>query len=301
MTASFKHLFSGHSFVAPIATLTFVNVIYSRNTRRTSSCDEKLGDERFYEFCPKSQVYQPKRFYPAWDYNWDGKQKDMVKNGVTKHIILVRHGQYDESVKEDEKRILTPLGRRQAHLTGERLKEMIGGIDDKFKALPVCAIHVSGMARAKETASIMSSHLPQYIERSQPDELLNEGIPAQIIPSRPELDIEDDLAKNGARIEKAFQKYFHRSTDKMSKQNHSNKNDKHEVEIIVCHANVIRYFFCRALQLPPEAWLRFITYNCSLTYVMIKPSGTVSCRMLGDIGHLGYGHSTFSQNHGFVP
>ena len=125
--------------------------------------------------------------------------------------------------------------------------------------------------------------------------------PAPIIPSRPELDIEEDLAKNGKRIEQAFQKYFHRSTDETSKKTHCNNNEKHEVEIIVCHGNVIRYFFCRALQLPPEAWLRLSTYNCSLTYLMIKPSGTVSCRMLGDIGHLGYAHSTFSHNHGFIP
>ena len=75
---------------------------------------------------------------------------------------------------------------------------------------------------------------------------------------------------------------------------------QHEFEIIVCHANVIRYFLCRALQIPPEAWLRLCTFNCSLTYLTIRPgTGTVSCRMLGDIGHLGIEHSTFSMHHGF--
>ncbi len=91
-------------------------------------------------------------------------------------LLYQRHGQYDETFKEDEKRILTPLGRQQAHLTGERLKEMISGIDDKFKAVPVGVIRVSNMTRAKETASIISSHLPDYIERAEPDELLNEGM-----------------------------------------------------------------------------------------------------------------------------
>lgn len=127
--------------------------------------------------------------------------------------------------------------------------------------------------------------------------------PAQIIPSRPELDIEEDLAKNGARIEKAFQKYFYRKTSDIKKSGITSDKtlgNKHEFEIIVCHGNVIRYFFCRALQLPPEAWLRMSTFNCSLTYLMIKPNGRVSCRMLGDIGHLGYSHSTFSMYHGFV-
>lgn len=77
------------------------------------------------------------------------------------------------------------------------------------------------------------------------------------------------------------------------------EREKHEFEIIIGHANVIRYFFCRALQLPPEAWLRLCIFNCSLTYFTIRPTGTVSCRMLGDIGHLGYDHSTFSMHHGF--
>ena len=74
---------------------------------------------------------------------------------------------------------------------------------------------------------------------------------------------------------------------------------QHEFEIIVCHGNVIRYFFCRALQLPPEAWLRLCVFNCSLTYFTIRPTGTVSCRMLGDVGHLPYDLCTFSMHTGF--
>jgi len=54
-----------------------------------------------------------------------------------------------------------------------------------------------------------------------------------------------------------------------------------------------------ALQLPPEAWLRYCPFNCSLTYLTIRPTGTVSCRMLGDIGHLPYNASTFSGHHGY--
>jgi len=90
--------------------------------------------------------------------------------------IRKRHGQYDETFKEDEKRNLTELGRKQAHLTGQRLAEMIQGVDDKFKPLPVGTIRVSDMTRAKETASIISEHLPGYIRRTEPDPLLNEGM-----------------------------------------------------------------------------------------------------------------------------
>jgi serine/threonine-protein phosphatase PGAM5 len=75
--------------------------------------------------------------------------------------------------------------------------------------------------------------------------------------------------------------------------------ENHEFEIIVAHGNVIRYFFCRALQLPPESWLRLCTLNCSLTYFTVRSSGTVSCRMMGDCGHLEPSETTFSMHHGF--
>jgi serine/threonine-protein phosphatase PGAM5 len=120
------------------------------------------------------------------------------------------------------------------------------------------------------------------------------------------------------RIEEAFQKYMYRANlaediarlvrndnlhdaeEESIKKDKLKPNDQHEFEVIVCHGNLIRYFFCRALQLPPEAWLRMSTFNCSLTYLMIKPTGDVTCRMLGDIGHLGPEHSTFSMKHGFA-
>lgn len=44
---------------------------------------------------------------------------------------------------------------------------------------------------------------------------------------------------------------------------------EHQYELVVCHMNVIRYFVCRALQLPPEAWLRFRGDNCGLTEIIV--------------------------------
>ena len=187
------------------------------------------------------------------------------------------------------------------------------------------------MARAKETADIISSQLDSYseidtVERTDPDPLLNEGRPCHHIPGgKASSTVIQKTDDNHERIETAFKKYFYRSdpplpdskdetiedAEKDSEfESDSSKNlestemklksnPKHEFEIIVCHANVIRYFLCRALQLPPEAWLRLCVFNCSLTYLTIRPTGSVSCRMLGDIGHLGYDHSTFSMHHGF--
>lgn len=58
----------------------------------------------------KRQLYFPKIPYPLWDYNWDGRmtpettleaqsQDDDEPIGTTRHIILVRHGQYEERFK----------------------------------------------------------------------------------------------------------------------------------------------------------------------------------------------------------
>ena len=79
------------------------------------------------------------------------------------------------------------------------------------------------------------------------------------------------------RIEAAFRKYFHRAEP---------EQEKDSFEVIVCHANVIRYFICRALQLPPEAWLRISLKHASLSWVTIRPSGKVSIRGVGEAGHM---------------
>lgn len=72
---------------------------------------DEEGD--YYGLFPKRQLWQPNLEYPLWDSNWDGKEppstgdddedrrqmRKIRKNGVTRHIILIRHGQYDERFK----------------------------------------------------------------------------------------------------------------------------------------------------------------------------------------------------------
>ena len=64
----------------------------------------------FHHLFPRRQLWQPAVEYPLWDGNWDGRQpapledpdeerrrtRMIRKEGVTRHIILIRHGQYDE-------------------------------------------------------------------------------------------------------------------------------------------------------------------------------------------------------------
>jgi hypothetical protein len=67
----------------------------------------------YYGLFPARQLWHPKLDYPLWDKNWDDRHPESTgdseedrrffrhlrKNGVTRHIILIRHGQYDESSK----------------------------------------------------------------------------------------------------------------------------------------------------------------------------------------------------------
>ncbi|GMH54139.1 hypothetical protein TL16_g01612 [Triparma laevis f. inornata] len=337
---------------------------------RVASCDDSgSGDKETYYNFPTSQKFNPKVEYPLWDHDWDGKKEVKAPSrskGVTRHIIMVRHGQYDETFKEDEKRILTPLGREQAAATGKRILELmnnVGGVEGG--KINVKLVHSSAMARAVETCDIIVDEIQkggEKVVRTEPDEGLNEGRPCHVIPYGSKCMSEKAILKDGPRIEGAYKKYFWRETktveegeggvegkvkekgkgeeggvktSQMVEEESRGRLDSvisgligggvggvgggggggggdnpaadatvapppsnHEFEIIVCHGNVIRYFFMRALQLPPEAWLRLCTFNCSLAYFTVRCTGGVSCRSLGDIGHLEPRLLTFSGHHG---
>ena len=182
-------------------------------------------------------------------------------------LYLVRHGQYanSETSKDDAQHTLTALGREQALQTGRRLAALLG--DTRVRR-----ITHSTMARAAETAALVSQALPGV--PLQPCALLREGAPARPEPDtwRPK---ERDVWVDGARIEAAFREHIHRSEG----------GEGPDVEVIVCHGNVIRYCVLRALQLPPEAWLRLGLVNGSITKVVCRPDGHVSVHCVGDAGH----------------
>ncbi|OQR74096.1 serine/threonine-protein phosphatase Pgam5 [Tropilaelaps mercedesae] len=224
-----------------------------------------------------------------WDYNWDQRDpcscvRPLKKPGdpveenkqnlaiearqprAHRHIILIRHGQYLDMKDTDEERVLTSLGREQAELTAMRLKAM---------GHPFKRIVSSTMARAMETTDIICQHVSGPREEC---EFLREGAPCPPEPKvsswQPE---ERKFFQDGARIEAAFRRYFHRADPQQKEESY---------ELLVCHANVIRYFICRALQLPPEAWLRFSLRHASITWLTISPKGIVSVRCIGEAGYM---------------
>jgi hypothetical protein len=192
----------------------------ARQEQQPKESEEPLFNGQF----PARQLFIPSKPYPLWDENWDGRElritadssqplenKELLryirKYGVTRHIILIRHGQYDETYRDDDKRILTPLGQLQAEYTGQRLAHMVGGdgsagpfmnqqtsatfnnplidneddnstettaVTESRPTMSPVTLHVSGMTRAQETASVIAKYLP-HATITAPDGMLNEG------------------------------------------------------------------------------------------------------------------------------
>lgn len=224
----------------------------------------------------------------VWDTNWDRREPlslinlkkrnvesgedeltsrlDHYKAKATRHIFLIRHSQYHVDGSLEKDRTLTPLGREQAELTGLRLASL--GL--KFNKI----VH-SSMTRAVETTDIISKHLPG-VSRVSTD-LLREGAPIEPDPPVSHWKPEAVYYEDGARIEAAFRNYIHRADARQEEDSY---------EIFICHANVIRYIVCRALQFPPEGWLRLSLNNGSITHLVIRPNGRVALRTLGDTGFM---------------
>jgi len=255
--------------------------------------------------------------FPKWDINWDKRDPEHLvkplKNDASpediakraqdvqdahpkgkRTIILVRHGQYNLHATLDSERNLTELGKEQADITGSRIAELIKYMKTKTTkdengnstALNVNFVK-STMTRATETANIILKHFPDGVKDDhQSCDLIREGAPCPPDPPFPEWDPSpSDFFIEGSRIEAAFRKYIHRADCDQG-------NDS--VDVLVCHGNVIRYFVCRALQFPPEAWLRFAVHNGSITVMSINKKGDVVVTALGESGHLPVDKLTFN-------
>ncbi|XP_009981952.1 PREDICTED: serine/threonine-protein phosphatase PGAM5, mitochondrial, partial [Tauraco erythrolophus] len=242
------------------------------STRRACARPAACADRRRASQCFKS-LREPLALINLKKKNEETGEEELAsrldhcKAKATRHIFLIRHSQYNLDGRADKDRTLTPLGREQAELTGHRLASL--GL--KFDQI----IH-SSMTRATETTEIISKHLPGVKKIST--DLLREGAPIEPDPPvshwKPEA---VQYYEDGARIEAAFRNFIHRADAKQEEDSY---------EIFVCHANVIRYIVCRALQFPPEGWLRMSLNNGSITHLVIRPNGRVALRTLGDTGFM---------------
>lgn len=92
------------------------------------------------------------------------------------------------------------------------------------------------------------------------------------------------------QIYSSFQYHIHRRSINEYLPPASHVKQPVEVILFVGHANVFRYWLCRALQLPPEAWIRISLPHGSITELLVEASAEKTCTVvalrIGDDGHM---------------
>jgi serine/threonine-protein phosphatase PGAM5 len=184
-------------------------------------------------------------------------------------LYLVRHGHYyaDRGTMKYGK--LTALGKRQSKRVGRRLA-----------SLDLHAVHHSDMLRAAETAGIIAGELGMAIPIKS-SKLLREGVPTVPCPWLPTLTRAEAL-RDRARMDAAYERYF--------------KPPRHgqREELLVAHANIIRYFVSRAMGDSVVKWARVRLMQCSLTVIAVGPTpGRAMLMSFNDVGHLPQRMHTF--------
>lgn len=121
---------------------------------------------------PSSLVKPLKSSASTTQENDHNVKLEAAKSKSVRHLILIRHGQYNLKGASDSERYLTEVGRKQASFTGDRLKQL---------NIPLDVMVRSTMTRAQETGKIISTHVANIpIENCS---LIEEGAP--IAPQPP--------------------------------------------------------------------------------------------------------------------
>lgn len=179
---------------------------------------------------------------------------------VLRTVILLRHGQQDESTHGDTG--LTETGFRQAALAAARLA-----------AEPIDRIVSSALCRARQTAeAVVRHHASVEIET---DMDLCECVPS--VPRGQEIFYPGgvkaiDTASCREALDRAFARYFESSSDGMT--------------LLVGHGNAFRYLICRVLDLRLDDWARFDMHNCGISRIDVKTFLGTQVTGLNDTGHL---------------
>jgi broad specificity phosphatase PhoE len=193
---------------------------------------------------------------------------------------LVRHGEYQlDEIKKLDRNLtreqhyklhvkeggLTSVGKKQVELTAQRLS-----------SLPISAIHCSSFRRTSETAKIIAKEFCGIYPRKS--RLLWECVPS--IPKAfaqhehfKYISIKD-VTQWREQADEAFERYFKSARGK----------DKHE--IIVSHANLIRYLVCLVLQVQTGAWFNLVIDNCGISEIRIETNDRMKLVSYNDVGHL---------------
>lgn len=194
----------------------------------------------------------------------------MTATHATRYLYLTRHGE-----ATPDERGLTPTGRRQATLLGERLRDV-----------PLSAVHHGPLPRAAETARLIGEQL--------------DGIPAHVCepagdyvpytPGRAELPADSadflldfvhgfpsDERARGPRLARTAEERFTGPVD--------GPEDRHE--LVVTHNFLIGWLVRAALDAPKWRWLGLNQCNAALTVIRYPPPGRPpSVLFSNDMAHL---------------
>ncbi len=194
-------------------------------------------------------------------------------------LYLVRHGQYDPADQSNPLGAgLSAVGREQAIRTAELLAQV-----------PVTTIYSSRLTRAVETAREIAARQNDARQNAaRQDATRQAGVKIielehlkEISPPLPYLALKlmkdapvRRIARNLKHIERVYRQLFEPA------------GQQDEYEVVVCHGNVIRYFACRVLQVPPSTWMSMEIYNASITSVEIDRYGNSILLSYNETGHL---------------
>lgn len=244
-------------------------------------------------------------------------QGKVVNKYASNFVILMRHGQYDTSQSDDTQRKLTPRGQRQVAASARYLEQRL--FAHPFTA-PVCSssekqqqqpanrgvqsgddgpglpagvdslvLVTSPLTRAMETASILlGSDLGKLLSNVCSIRVLNglrEDRPcdhAIRIAARARKegaggDADHTLASNTNPRHAEIESTFFRLTRRPDVA-----QPGHRVTLVSGHANIIRYYVTRAMQVDPSSWISMQLPHASITVLRIMKDGRVFVYGVGD-------------------
>lgn len=225
----------------------------------------------------------------------------------TKHLILVRHGHYINAHARgvaDSDQVLSQMGRQQAEFTGAYLEQLYVKSPTRHD---LTILH-SDMTRAVETAHTISKSFGHCT--LSPTRLLREGWPGRpysshqatpqhVVPAAAALSTESsELDRIDAeRMEQAFQTLFF-SQGGVAAEDDDGNEEEFSYQVVVCHANLIRFFLCRAMGIDPTGrWGHFEINHCGVTRVDVCEHRPLKIISVNETGHLPQSLITSSEDH----
>ncbi|TYZ57010.1 hypothetical protein PybrP1_003276 [[Pythium] brassicae (nom. inval.)] len=236
----------------------------------------------------------------------------------TKHVILVRHGHYinaHERGAPDSQQVLSQMGRQQAEFTGKYLEQLYARAPTRHD---ITVFH-SDMTRAVETAHAIGKDVGHCTLSATP--LLREGWPGRPYSSLgPVVQPSEQPAAGGGgraelerldaeRMELAYQTFFTQSSASsrgrsigdgggVDDDDDCDDEEQFSYQVVVCHANLIRFFLCRAMGVPPTGhWGHLEINHCGVSRVDVSEHRPLKILSVNETGHLPPSLITSSEDH----